>query len=430
MIAEFTIENYRSFKGRKTFSLFATKDKELLGANSFEIGNKIRLLKSAVIYGANASGKSNFFRALVFFMNFSVWSGPRKQAGDMIEIDYFYFSKQTDQGPAFFELIFYLKSPEGKNIRYRYGFSITHEEVLAEYLFAIYNVREITLFTRENQDIHTTSYFHEGMRIKSRVRPNCSFLSVCAQNNGPIATSIIRYFREMLITSGLNDIAPVTKGRLNNLDDNTHEQVLKFLRYADIQVKNLVLRRNPLDINELPPDVQEFYKRNTQTKPPEMITYSFEHDYYDNDKRVDTILVPEEEESKGTQKLFAYSIPIISALENGTPLFIDEFDTQLHPLILENIINLFNSSDINNKNAQLVISCHSVNIMTNKNFRRDQIWFCEKDQYGATDLYSLVEYDEPVRNDAAFGKNYLHGKYGAVPFIDEISFQFGKNDET
>jgi AAA15 family ATPase/GTPase len=428
MIAEFTVENFRSFKEKQTFSLLATKNKELLDSSTFEIDKKQRLLKSAVIYGANASGKSNFFQALVFFLNFSVWSGPRKQAGDIIEIDYFYFSKQTEQGPASFELIFYLKNTDRKNIRYRYGFTITHEEVIAEYLFAIYNTREVTLFTREKQDIVTTNYFHEGSRIKSAVRSNCSFLSVCAQNNGDIATKIIQYFREMLVTTGLSDITPVTKKGLISSGDNARIQVLNFLHYADIQVKELVVKHKSLDINELPPEMLDYYKKTKQAKPPEKITYHFGHDYFDGKEKIDTALIPEDEESAGTQKLFAYSIPIIPALENGTPLFIDEFDTQLHPLILENIIRLFHSQDINKNNAQLVISCHAVNIMTNKNFRRDQIWFCEKDQYGATNLYSLVEYDEPVRNDAAFEKNYLQGKYGAIPYINEIALQFGKKE--
>ncbi|MDR3236869.1 MAG: ATP-binding protein [Spirochaetia bacterium] len=115
----------------------------------------------------------------------------------------------------------------------------------------------------------------------------------------------------------------------------------------------------------------------------------------------------------------------MNALENGTPIFIDEFDTMLHPLIIEAIVKLFNSPTSNPKNAQLVISCHAINILTNKLFRRDQIWFCEKDQFGATDLYSLVEYEEPVRRDALFNKNYLQGKYGAVPYINEILFQAG-----
>jgi len=428
MIVEFTVENFRSFKEKQIFSLLATKNKELLDSNTFEIDKKQRLLKSAVIYGANASGKSNFFQALVFFLNFAVWSGPQKQAGDSIEVDYFYFSKQTEEGPASFELIFYLNNTEGKNIRYRYGFTITHEEVIAEYLLAVYNTREVTLFTRKKQDIVTTNYFHEGSRIKSAVRSNCSVLSVCAQHNGDIATKIIQYFRGILVTTGLSDIKLATKRILISSDYNPREQVLNFLHYADIQVKEITYKSKPLDVNEIPPKMLDYYKENPQAKPPEEITYYFGHDYFDGNEKTYIAMLPEYEESAGTQKLFTFSIPIINALKNGTPLFIDEFDTQLHPLILENIIKLFHSPDINKNNAQLVISCHSVNIMTNKNFRRDQIWFCEKDQYGATNLYSLVEYDEPVRNDAAFGKNYLQGKYGAVPYINEIALQFGKKE--
>lgn len=425
MIVEFSVENYRSLKEKRTFSLLATKNKELLETNTFEVTNKQRLLKMAVIYGANASGKSNFFNALAFFMRFAVLSGPRKQVGDNIETDQFYFSKQTEHEPSSFELVFFIKNNEGKNIRYRYGFSVTREKVIGEYLFAVNNIRETALFTREGQDIRTTDNFREGGRAIPAVRPNCSFLSVCAQNNGEIATRIIQYFQKLIVTSGLSNIASLTKTWLRNADSSTINKVLDFLHFADIQVKKITAKREPVNINELPPEYSDFFKKNPEAKPPIRETFLFGHDYFDNGKSVDTALIPEEEESEGTQKLFTYAIPIISALENGTSLFIDEFDTQLHPLILENIIKLFNSPEKNKKNAQLIVSCHSLNIMNNKNFRRDQIWFCEKDQYGATDLYSLVEYDEPVRNDAAFGKNYLQGKYGAIPYINEITLRIG-----
>jgi hypothetical protein len=251
------------------------------------------------------------------------------------------------------------------------------------------------------------------------VRPNCSFLSVCAQHNGDIAKSIFLYFREMPVTfSGLIDLTSLTKRHLDKFaTDGVHAQVLNFLHYADIQVKKLEAKHKPLDINELTPELLDYISKTPLLKLPEEITYFFGHYYYDGKEKIDIAMIPENHESAGTQKLFSYSIPIINALENGTSLFIDEFDLQLHPLILESIIRLFNSPDVNKNNAQLVISCHSVTIMTNKNFRRVQIWFCEKDQYGATDLYSPVEYDEPVRNDAAFGKNYLQGKYGVVPYI-------------
>ena len=423
MIVEFTVENFRSFKEKHTFSLLATKNKELSESNIFEVDGKLRLLKTAVIYGANASGKSNFFEALSFFQNFAVFSGPRNQVGDSIDVDPFYLSKQTEHEPSFFELIFFIENNEGKNVRYRYGFSVTGEEVITEYLFAVPNVREIILFTRKKQEISTTEHFREGVKIKSTVRSNGSFLSVCAQANGEIATSIVRYFTGMLITTGLRNIASITRRRLRDFDDNIKKQVLDFLHYVDIHVKELTVKHEPVDINKLSPEISNFLKKTPGVKPPERVTYLFGHDYFDNEKIIDTALFSENQESSGTLKLFTYAVPIMYALENGLPLFIDEFDAQLHPLILENIISLFNSPEKNRKNAQLVISCHAVNVLTNKNFRRDQVWFCEKDQYGATDLYSLVEYDEPVRNDAAFGKNYLQGKYGAVPYINEIALQ-------
>lgn len=428
MIAEFTVQNYRSFKKKHTFSLVSTKNKELAEANTFQVGDKLRFLKTAVIYGANASGKSNFFQALSFFKNFAVFSGPRKQKGDSIEVDAFYFSRQTEHEPSFFELVFFMKNNDGKNIRYRYGFSVTQKAVITEYLFAIYHVREVVLFTRDKQVIVTTDHFREGAKIKSAVRQNCSFLSVCAQANGETAGGIVRYFQDMFITSGLRNITSVTKSRLRKLDDNSLKDVLDFLHFADIQVNKLQVEREPVDTNELSLDFMELLKRTPQAKPRERETYFFGHVYFDNEESAGTVLVPEHQESSGTQKLFSYAIPITSALENGTPLFIDEFDAQLHPLILENIIKLFNAPEKNTKNAQLVISGHAVNILTNKLFRRDQIWFCEKDQYGATDLYSLVEYDEPIRNDAAFGKNYLQGKYGAVPYINEIALQTGNRE--
>ena len=135
MIAEFSVENFRSFKEKRTFSMISTKDKELSGTNTFENGKKLHFLKSAVIYGANASGKSNFFNALVFFLRFSVRSGPQKQVGDLIETEPFLLSRQTQEKPSFFELIFFIKEGN-KEIRYRYGLSVGKEQVEMEYLYA------------------------------------------------------------------------------------------------------------------------------------------------------------------------------------------------------------------------------------------------------------------------------------------------------
>jgi AAA15 family ATPase/GTPase len=426
MIAEFSVENFRSFKEKRTFSLISTKDKELSDSNDFELDKKCRLLKSAVIYGANASGKSNFFSALSFFLYFSVNSGPRNQIEDPTETEPFAFSKQTENQASSFELIFYVSDNTGQKTRYRYGLSLTETEVVDEHLFAVYNVREVNLFVRDGQQITNTSYFKEAGRSKQSVRNNCSFLSVCAQNNGEIAAQIIKYFNALEITSGLRDFRFFTKKEIKN--QKYRQRILDFLHYADIQIKSFkseVRTMYPEDANE--PEIKAFlaYLKKKVPNIEEQERILFGHTMYDGEQPVGEKYLTEEDESGGTIKLFSYSIPILDALENGTPLFIDEFDSMLHPLIIEAIIKLFNSPKKNQKNAQLVISCHAVNIMTNKLFRRDQIWFCERDQFGVTDLYSLVEYEEPVRKDASFNKNYLQGKYGAIPYINEILSQTG-----
>jgi AAA15 family ATPase/GTPase len=424
MIAEFTVENYRSFKEKCTFSLISTKSKDLSESNTFKFDKNLNFLRSAVIYGANASGKSNFFHALDFFLFFSVKSGPNMQIDDPTGTDIFSFSKQTENKPSFFEITFYITVDTEKKIKYRYSLSLTENEIVGEYLHAVYNVREVNLFSREGQEISITSYFKEGNRSKQSVRNNCSFLSVCAQNNGEISTEIIRYFNNMVVSSGIYNNSNITGKMLN--DQKNKNKILEFLQNADIQITGIKTEIMHLDSKEYEePEVQAFlnYLRKKMPDIEEQETFYFGHPLYDGEKVIGEKFLSENYESDGTRKLFSYSIPILNALENGTPIFIDEFDNSLHPLIIENILKLFNSSTINKKNAQLVISCHAVNIMTNKLLRRDQIWFCEKDKYGATDLFSLLKYNDPVRKDAAYNKNYLQGKYGAIPYINEIMLQ-------
>jgi AAA15 family ATPase/GTPase len=424
-IAEFTVENFRSFKNRRTFSLLATPEKELVEENTFQVKGKQRFLKSAVLYGANASGKSNFFEALILFRIFTVFSGPLKQIGDYIPVDTFQFSKQTQNQPSSFEIVFFIPKSDDKVVRYRYGFSVTHEKVIEEYLFAINNTREVLLFSRDGQEIKITKHFKEGLRVKNSVRPNCALLSVCAQINGEIATSIISSIGKIFVASGLQNVSHITRDYLRRQSDK--RKIVDFLRYADIRVKDLNIKGEPVDIDTVQPPINA-YLDDTLQGSAKRETILFGHTVFDNEEPVGEVYLPEYLESSGTQKLFAYSIPVLDTLEDGGILFIDEFDAQLHPLILENIVKLFNSPLTNPKNAQLVISCHAVNILTNNIFRRDQIWFCEKDEYGATDLYSLAEYKKTARNDASYNKDYLRGKYGAVPYVNSINLQLGQKD--
>ncbi|MFP3043224.1 ATP-binding protein [Treponema primitia] len=425
MIVEFSIENFKSFKDKQTFSLLSTKNKELIAENTFEVTKDVRLLRSAVIYGANASGKSNFFEALTFFLNFAVNSGPSQQAGDAIEnVHPFLFSQQTVEEPSAFELLLFLKNREGKPIRYRYGFTVNQDKVYGEYLFAILNVQEVELFTREGQEIKCNSkHFAEGEAAVKITRENASFLSVCAQINGELAKELVLFFQFFSI--GLNNKRTQTLSKLD--DPKYRERVVDFLRCADIQI---------LDVNSK--EVPSPYRVRTpggaiETRVRMQKKASYSHAFYDNEDVISTVDFDEENESLGTRKLFQFAALLLESLDKGFPVFIDEFDSSLHPLILESILKLFHSPKTNPGNGQLIISCHAVHIMKKALFRRDQIWFCEKDPYGATELYSLVEYVEPgthgsVRNDAAFDKNYLKGKYGGIPYINEINMQLADDN--
>ena len=416
MLVEFTVSNFRSFKEPRTFSLVASKNKEHLDTNTFQVNDKTRLLNSAVMYGANASGKSNFFLALSFFFRFTISSGPKLQIGDSIDTEPFLFSKQARNEPSTFELIFFLDG-----VRYRYGISVDNHIVQQEYLFAVKKVQEVKLFTRVKQDIEINpTYFKEGQKIKKAVRENASFLSICAQLNGETSKTIISYMQNCIVTSGLFSKGMNKSERL--LEQKGRDEVIKFLSFADIQIKDIKTETSPVDFSNIKDkDFEELLRKKMVGINEEKVYFG--HTVYDETEAIGTQFLDINEESAGTKKLFDYTDSILDTLERGTPLFIDEFDSRLHPLIIEGIVKLFNSPESNPNHAQLVISCHAVNIMTNKLFRRDQIWFCEKDQFGATDLYSLVEYNEPVRNDASFSKNYLQGRYGAVPYLGTISSQ-------
>lgn len=423
MLIEFTVENFRSFRKKQTFSLLASKDKELLEQNTFR-ANKYNLLKTEIVYGANASGKSTLFMALISLLKFSVLSGPRSQKGDTIDIAPFMLDVNNQNEPSFFEILFILENEDSTPIRYRYGIKLDRKHVIEEYLFAVNKIKEVNLFDRIEQSITPNkTYFPESENFNTKtVRDNASYLSVCAQNNGEISGKIIKYFKKITVTSGIDTPPFITMERINR-GENLN-RITKFLQFADIQVQGLKKQRTPVTFDIPDPDLAEFLKKKFPNAENDQISYA--HNLYDKEEKKGFWYFTEDLESLGTRKLFNYAGVILPTLDNGGVLFIDEFDSSLHPLIVENIIKLFNDKRFNKNNAQLIVSCQSVSLMTNKLFRRDQIWICEKDKYGASEIYSLMDFEDLVRKDANFNKNYLAGKYGGVPNIDLIRLQMEK----
>ncbi|MEH2111124.1 AAA family ATPase [Nostoc sp.] len=421
MLIEFSVGNYRSFKEQVTFSMVAAnlvaKDKKLDENNVFEIDDDLKLLKSAAIYGANASGKSNLATALGFMRWFMINSSKETQSTEKIGIERFKLSTETEDKPSFFEIVFLIN---GK--RYRYGFEATIEKVVSEWLFDVPKIKETRLFERKLNKISISKRF-KADGIQQKTRHNALFLSVSAQFNVEIAEIILDWLTNRVkIASGLDDSGYqryTVSCLTNNKNKDEIFQLLKKLDlgFSDVKVKESQITADFLP-KELPDEIKNYIIKNGMTKVTSVQTMHQKFNAEGNPVSTE-IFDLDNQESEGTQKVFALAGPLVDTLKNGKVLIIDEFDARIHSLISRAIVELFNSNETNPNNAQLIFMTHDTNLLNNKLFRRDQIWFTEKNRYGATDLYSLAEYN--VSNDASFESDYIQGRYGAIPYIGNLN---------
>lgn len=421
MLIEFRVGNFLSFKDIVTLSMVASPDKDLMETNTIPVAKKIKLIKSAAVYGANASGKTNLFTAMFFMKNFILKSSKESQSIEEIPVEKFRLSTETENLPSTFEIIFMIDK-----IRYRYGFQIDNERVHSEWLFFIPSVREATLFTRENNKFKIGTHFKEGKGLEEKTRPNALFLSVADQFNGEISKKILKWFNKFGIISGIKE-DEYNFLTISKFDQKEYKNFsTELLKVADLGIKEIKVKSTPITSGDLPDEFPERFKEIILSNRPLKVQISTIHQKYDenNNPASEETFDFSEHESAGTQALFAFSAPIYDTLKNGGVLAIDEMTSKLHPVLIRAIIKFFHSyhEGKNQANAQLIFASHDTNILSNQFFRRDQIWFTQKDQYGATDLYSLEEYR--IRKDASFNKDYIMGKYGAIPLIGDIESLF------
>jgi AAA15 family ATPase/GTPase len=416
MLIEISVGNYKSFKDIVTFSMVAanikSKDKDLDKNNIFPYNKSINLIKTAAIYGANASGKSNFIKAAVFMRDFVINSSKDTQATEEINIDNFRLSTVTETQPSFFEIIFVIDS-----IRYRYGFEVDSNKIHREWLYHAKS-RETNLFIRSKEGFSLAGPFREGRKLEDKTRPNALFLSVCAQWNGLISTVILKWFKEFGIISGLNDFGyrPYTEKKLE--DTETKNQILNFIRKFDFAISDLHIQKTSVTKTSVPKGLPEPIAK-IRLGGDKTTVFTSHKKFDENSKYIgDETFDLDRNESDGTQKAFSFSGPLLDVLSNGKILIVDELDARFHPIITQAIVQMFHDRSMNRKNAQLIFATHDTNLLDHNFFRRDQVWFMEKDQYGSTDLYSLVDFK--VRNDASFEKDYIAGRYGGIPFIGGI----------
>lgn len=402
MILEFSVKNFLSFKEKVTFSMIANSNKEL-NDNYVEIGGN-KVLKSAAVYGANASGKSNLFKILTLVV-LMLRSSNSVDINAKLPLIPFKLDKGSVNKPSEFEIKFILDET-----RYVYGFIADKDKIYDEYLYYYPNGRETKIFDRTN--INEYSYTQKDEKILREIETKN------AQNKFFLATATNWNFDKTkaaynFLTNGI--------GTCNNLEilknmaykmyetnpDYLKDFAIDFLQKADFNIEDYQISQ--IDVpGEFLTAIPEFITKTLPDKP-KAYQVLFKHKNSDNYLSID-------EESLGTQMIFAFIPFLADSLKNKKVLIIDELDKSLHPFLVQYIVEIFNDAEINKNGSQLIFNTHDTNLLDLNILRRDQIWFTEKNsETGESDLYSLSDFS--VRKQENVEKGYMLGRYGAVPFI-------------
>ena len=408
MLIQFSVTNYKTFKDKATLSLVASNyDKDTRVAENIVVNEKynLRLLKSAVIYGPNASGKTKLFDAMNSMKAFLLRSYEWSLKEYPLPVEPFKLNTKSEMEPTEFEVIFLYK-----NILYRYGFEANQTQVISEWLYYKPKTKETELFYREGEDITSNkTQFLKGDLIKREklLRKNVLLLSLAASLNDEIAKSIIDWLEAFNSISGTEGTEEkiwrfITLRQMEN--EANKKKVLDFIQSADLGINDIRMKTiKDLKSESIFPDVLTFHKKYDENK------HYTENVSFTLDKN----------ESSGTQKFLSISGVILNCLKYGRTLLVDELDSKLHPNLVAEIISLFNSAEKNPNNAQLIFNTHNTNLLSSRLFRRDQVWFTQKNRMGEASLYSLADFKtDQVRKDEAFEDNYIRGKYGAIPYLD------------
>jgi AAA15 family ATPase/GTPase len=432
MVLEFKVENFRSFNTQQVFSFVAESTKSKPN-NVFEAplpkGTSVRLLKSAVIYGANASGKSNFLKAFQALRFLITQSDGFKIDREINCYEPFLLDKTSRYKPTKFEITFIVKGEE--NVKYHYIVEYNGNEITSESLHYFPKGEKRNLYERKylDGDYHEIKIEEkEKAGVPKKFLKNQLILSKFGSEPHEKLNAVYRFFDNMSIGNTLD------KSNISALVDKLGEEISKpeneilaqqltlLIKAADTQIQSIftgdmsdkLIRK----IKDLPfsDKIKDKILENNQLR------IIGKHNIYENGKIVD------EEDfdfrdniSLGTNAMFAIGGIILKKLSKGGLVVFDELDNSLHPKISRFFIQLFHKLNVNTGNAQIVFSTHEPLLMDKDMFRSDQIWFTEKNKFGETELYSAQDF-EGVREDIPFDKWYMAGKFGALPNIQESIF--------
>lgn len=429
MLVEFSVENYRSIKEKQTLSFVAANGDEHPD-NVFVAGREnIRLLKTLLLYGPNASGKSNVLKALNDFIDFISISNKYNIKERIPFFAPFYYDEKTLTKPVSFSIEFIAND----GVRYSYSIQFSIQEVIEEKLSYYPTGHENKLFYRvSGKDIDFGSSLKGDKKsIEKQLLPHHLFLSKAANSNHKQLQELYLNLCEshlfvFQIFEGIGNLSDTQNRIINNsLDIN---KLTALCRIADPSILTTEIKKISVDEND---EKVSFFKTFIKSIDNEifndisesLITNLSHRTFFlhENNRNKITPLVSITDESQGLQKIFGLAPIIIDTITNGYTLVIDELNNSLHPLIALEIIKLFNNTKTNLQNAQLLASTHDVTLLDPDLLRRDQIWFTEKNDDNATELFSLADFpSKEVRKDTPFDKWYLSGKFGAIPVVKDI----------
>jgi hypothetical protein len=413
MLLEFRVRNFRSLRDEQVLSLVAAKDKSLAATNTVQSGIKAAplLVRSAVIYGANASGKSNVIKALQYMRGVVAESASVIQPGQTFGVQPFRLDTTSGGLATAFEVTFILDG-----VRYQYGFELTTERVTSEHLLVYKAFKPQQWFERtyDPQTGRDRYDFGPGLAGQKSVwekatRPNSLFLSMAVQLNSEQLRPVYDWFINKLAI--FNEIAPLNPQFSVDMlrQPDGKKAICNFLTAADISIADINVVTNRVMGQAVRFDLTTG-KTEVRNEEQEVNELQFHH-VTDSGKAVFGL----GDESMGTQRLLFLTGPVLDILKQGLTLVVDELDSSLHPLLVRRLVELFHSPEFNPKGAQLLFSTHDTSLLDPELFRRDQIWFVEKDREQASKLYPLTDFS-PRKNEA-LERGYLTGRYGALPFF-------------
>ncbi len=416
MLLEFRVCNYRSIRDEQALNLVAANgDKELAQTHTAPTGLRAlpHAVRSAVVYGPNASGKSTLLRALDYMRAVVAESATVIQPGSTYSVQPFKLDAASASEPTRFEITFVLDG-----VRHQYGFAMTPQRIVSESLVVYRTAKPTQWFSRrladdgESYEYEFSTYLTGSRKLwQDSTRSNALFLSTAAQLNSELLGPVFQWIVERIafLPAGMSFIHDFTTALLATEDGRA--QIRDFLSTADISIADVQAVPRKGFRNQVV--FQAGTVAHSTSEAGEFLVPIFEHSTLKGSAKFEL-----QDESEGTQRLYGMVAPVLDVLSRGRVLVVDELDSSLHTLLVRRLVSLFHDPDLNRSGAQLIFSTHDTSLLDHSLFRRDQIWFTEKDEDQATRLYPLTDFSP--RKHEAWERGYLMGRYGAVPFFREL----------